>query len=108
MMRISFTSRSSFWPSAAVAACLTRVCAQYLSLGGPSDPKAVLRGFDDVALGPGETRQIELELTRRDICNWDTVTQDWLFTSYPKVVHVGASSRDIRLTGTLELPAGGL
>jgi beta-glucosidase len=74
---------------------------QYISLGGPTDPKIVLRGFDDLILDPGESETFTYEVTRRDISNWDTVSQNWVVSSYPKTVYVGASSRNLPLSGAL-------
>ncbi|KAI0023941.1 glycoside hydrolase family 3 protein [Xylariomycetidae sp. FL0641] len=77
----------------------------YLSLGGPDEPKVVLRGFDEVALEPGESRTVTFNLTVRDLSNWDTAAQDWRITEEPKTVFIGASSRDLRLNQTLDLSA---
>ncbi|KAJ3552376.1 hypothetical protein NPX13_g11130 [Xylaria arbuscula] len=73
----------------------------YLSLGGPNEPKVVLRGFDEVELEAGETKTVAFNVTYRDLSNWDTEAQDWKITDYPKTAYVGASSRDLRLNMTL-------
>ncbi|KAK5624993.1 hypothetical protein RRF57_000709 [Xylaria bambusicola] len=73
----------------------------YLSLGGPNEPKVVLRGFDEVELDAGETKTVAFNVTYRDLSNWDTEAQDWKVTSYPKIAYVGASSRDLRLHASL-------
>ncbi|KAI0404102.1 glycosyl hydrolase family 3 N terminal domain-containing protein [Xylaria palmicola] len=75
----------------------------YLSLGGPDEPKVVLRGFDEVELKAGETKTVAFNLTYRDLSNWDVEAQDWKVTSHLKTVYVGASSRDLRLHAELEL-----
>lgn len=49
----------------------------YIALGGPDDPKVQLRGFDRLTVNPGETACFTADITRRDISNWDTVTQNW-------------------------------
>lgn len=69
----------------------------YVSLGGPNDPKVQLRGFDKLFLKPGETGEFSVQLTRRDLSNWDVVTQDWYISDYPKKIYVGASSRKLHL-----------
>ncbi|RYC60055.1 hypothetical protein CHU98_g6175 [Xylaria longipes] len=74
----------------------------YLSLGGPAEPKVVLRGFEEVELEAGEKKTVAFNLTYRDLSNWDTEAQDWKVTSYPKTVYVGASSRDLRLHADIE------
>lgn len=79
----------------------TEIAQLYISLGGPTDPKVVLRGFDDLILDPGESETFTYEITRRDISNWDTVSQNWAISQYPKTVYVGASSRNLPLSGQL-------
>jgi hypothetical protein len=74
---------------------------QYISLGGPTDPVVQLRGFDDLILDPGESETFTYSLTRRDLSNWDTVSQNWVISGYPKKVHVGASSRNLPLSAVL-------
>ncbi|KAM0270416.1 hypothetical protein ACHAQH_009463 [Verticillium albo-atrum] len=73
----------------------------YLSLGGPTDPVVALRGFDDLILDPKESATFDVKLTRRDISNWDPVSQNWVVSSYPKTVYVGSSSRNLPLKGAL-------
>ena len=69
----------------------------YVSLGGPDDPKVVLRGFDRLHVEPGQTAPFTATLTRRDLSNWDTVTQDWVISRHPKTAFVGRSSRKLDL-----------
>ena len=52
-------------------------------------------------INPGESRQVRMELTRRDISNWDTASQNWVVTEHAKTIWVGSSSRDLPLTATL-------
>lgn len=73
----------------------------YLSLGGPNDPKVVLRDFDKVRVEPGRSAQVKLQLTRRDLSNWDTVLQDWVVSDYKKTAYVGRSSRQLDLKAEL-------
>lgn len=73
----------------------------YLSLGGPYDPKVVLRGFERLSVQPGMSATAHFDLTRRDVANWDVGRQDWVVSSHPKVVHVGSSSRTLVLEGAL-------
>jgi len=79
----------------------TEIVQLYVNLGGPNDPKVVLRAFDDLILDPGESETFTYQLTRRDLSNWDTVSQDWVITNYPKTVYVGASSRNLPLSAVL-------
>ncbi|KAK7745133.1 glycoside hydrolase 3 [Diatrype stigma] len=74
-----------------------------LYLAIPGSPPKQLRGFDKVALGPGESAPVHFELTRRDFSVWDVVSQSWLVQEGSYTIFVGASSRDIRLTHKLEV-----
>lgn len=62
----------------------------------------VLRGFDRVALEPGEAKEIKMELTKQDLGLWDINNR---FTVEPGdfEVQVGASSQDIRLRGRFRI-----
>ncbi|KAI7330793.1 glycoside hydrolase family 3 protein [Hortaea werneckii] len=73
----------------------------YLSLGRPYDPKIVLRGFERLSIRPGETVKATFDLKRRDLSNWDTVSQNWQITDYPKTIYVGSSSRKLPLSAVL-------
>lgn len=73
----------------------------YVSLGGPNDPKVVLRGFDRLSIEPGQTVTFSADLQRRDLSNWDTDCQDWVVSSHPKTVLVGPSSRNLPLSQAL-------
>jgi beta-glucosidase len=78
------------------------VAQVYVSLGGPNDPKVVLRGFEKVRdIAPGASATFSVDITRRDVSNWDTVSQNWVISSYPKTVYVGSSSRKLPLSGAL-------
>ena len=77
------------------------VAQLYISLGGPYDPKVVLRGFQRLSIQPNMTANFHVDITRRDISNWDTTTQNWVISSYPKTIHVGSSSRKLFLNATL-------
>jgi beta-glucosidase len=79
---------------------------QYVQLGGEDNPWGVLRGFDEVELEPGETKTVTFSLTRRDVSNWNTTTQNWEITDHEKVVFVGSNVRDIHLNATLPAPEG--
>jgi len=79
----------------------TEIPQLYISLGGPTDPKVVLRAFDDLILDSGESGTFKYEITRRDLSNWDTETQNWVISNYPKTVYVGSSSRTLPLSAKL-------
>ncbi|KIW06196.1 hypothetical protein, variant [Verruconis gallopava] len=75
----------------------------YVSRGGPNDPVRDLRGFDRLTIAPGASATFTANLTRKDLSNWDPASQNWVITSYPKTVYVGASSRNLALNATLDL-----
>jgi beta-glucosidase len=77
------------------------VAQLYVSLGGANDPKVVLRGFDRITIAPGASATFQVDLTRRDVSNWDVVSQNWVVTSSPKTVWVGASSKNLPLSAPL-------
>jgi len=79
----------------------TEIPQLYVSLGGPTDPVRVLRGFDDIQLNPGKSATVTFQLTRRDLSNWDPASQNWVQSSYPKTIYVGSSSRILPLSQQL-------
>jgi beta-glucosidase len=72
-----------------------------LYLGIPGAPPKQLRGFDKLALAPGQTGTTQFELTKRDFAVWDVTLQQWVVQAGEHHVYVGASSRDIRLRGKI-------
>ena len=68
--------------------------------------ETVLRGFERVALKAGETKRVQFQLWPRDLMLLD---RDMRWRVEPGRFHVlvGASSEDIRLTGTFEIRATG-
>jgi len=84
----------------------TAIPQLYLQLGGNENPNAVLRGFDEVSLAPGETRSVVFELTRRDLSNWNVTSQNWEIWDREKTVFVGESVNRIRLNTSLPAPPG--
>ncbi len=79
------------------------VAQLYISLGGPDDPVVALRGFERLTIAAGQSVTFTADLTRRDVSNWDTVSQNWVISQYPKKVYVGASSRKLTLSATLDM-----
>lgn len=77
-----------------------------LYLGIPDAPIRQLRGFERVPLNAGETKIVTFALTRRDLSIWDVVMQQWRVQRGEYGVWIGASSRDLRLNGTLSVGGG--
>ncbi|MEU8230635.1 glycoside hydrolase family 3 C-terminal domain-containing protein [Actinoplanes sp. NPDC048967] len=70
-------------------------------------PEQELRAFTQVALGPGESAPVTLTLGARAFAFWHEAARSWVVEGGEFGVRVGASSRDIRLTGTVTLAGQG-
>ncbi|OTA66143.1 glycoside hydrolase family 3 protein [Hypoxylon sp. EC38] len=73
----------------------------YVDLGGDNPPRQ-LRDFARIHLEPGESATFHGNLTRRDLSNWDVVSQNWVISEEPKTVYVGSSSRKLPLKAELK------
>lgn len=78
-------------------------------LGAPANPPAgvefavrALAAFDRISLGRGEKRTLRLHVPARQLQYWSPT--GWTRVTGPRSVYVGASSRDIRLAGTINVP----
>ena len=75
-----------------------------LYLGFPAsagEPPQLLRGFQKMLIEKGDTKIFQLPLSDRDLSIWDVKTHGWVVVKGEFKMFVGASSRDIRLTGKL-------
>jgi beta-glucosidase len=68
-------------------------------------PVRELKGFAKVDLDPGQATMVELTLTARDLSYWSTTLNDWTLEGGQLELAVGASSRDLRLTTTVDIAA---
>ncbi|PQE07866.1 beta-glucosidase M protein [Rutstroemia sp. NJR-2017a WRK4] len=75
------------------------VAQLYVTLGGYRQ----LRGFEKVFVGRNGSAEVSFGLTRRDLSSWDVQAQEWVLKEGEYEVAVGASSKDLRLVGTLSL-----
>ena len=66
-------------------------------------PLNELRGFHAVPLEPGESREVSFTLGYRDFAYFHPVLKRWYVETGPAEILVGASSRDIREQGSVEL-----
>lgn len=71
--------------------------------GSPETPTRQLRGFDKLKLEPGASATAIFNIKRKDLSVWDSRTQNWIVPAGSFKVEVGASSRDLRLTGSLSV-----
>jgi beta-glucosidase len=67
----------------------------------PASPPKQLRGFSKLSLAASASGTVTFNLRRKDLSYWDTPSQTWILPAGTFNVYVGASSRDIRLSGTM-------
>ncbi|KAJ5437494.1 Glycoside hydrolase superfamily [Penicillium cf. griseofulvum] len=61
-------------------------------------PERVLRNFSKVLLQPGETKNVKMKLTRKDLSYWSVRAQNWVLPIEGKFrIWAGRSSRDLPL-----------
>jgi beta-glucosidase len=60
-----------------------------------------LAGFGNVYLKPGQQQYVTIRIDRRDLSYWDSGADRWVTPTGDVPIRIGASSRDIRLTGHL-------
>lgn len=79
------------------------VAQLYLEFPAEADePVRQLRGFENTELlAAGDSETVGFALKRRDLSVWDTIARDWKVVRGTYVVHVGASSRDLRVVGNV-------
>lgn len=93
---ILYTVTASITNTGSVAG--DEVAQLYVSLGGPYDAVVQLRGFERLSIQPNETTLFTVDLTRRDLSNWDIDVQNWRISNYTKTIFVGSSSRKLHLS----------
>ena len=64
---------------------------------GVQFPVRALVAFDRVHLDPNESKTIQLHVAQRQLQYWSTAHHQWTTATGPRVLSVGASSRDLRL-----------
>jgi len=64
---------------------------------GTPRPRMQLAAFAAVTIAPGESVVVELDADPRSFAYWDTEQDDWTVEPGKYGIHVGRSSRDIRL-----------
>ncbi|MCC8104241.1 MAG: glycoside hydrolase family 3 C-terminal domain-containing protein [Clostridiales bacterium] len=71
--------------------------------GAARRPLQELKGYEKVALQPGETKTVTMTIDYRSLAWYSTQLHDWYAASGEYEVLIGASSRDIRLSAALHL-----
>ena len=71
-------------------------------------PVHELKGFEKIALNPGETGTVSFELDKRSFAWFNEAISDWYAAGGEYVIEIGKSSRDIVLTETIEVKGDAL
>ena len=66
-------------------------------------PQKELKGFAKTALKAGESKRVCISLNARSFAYYSTVLDKWHVENGTFEIYVGASSRDIRLAGKIEI-----
>lgn len=66
-------------------------------------PERELKGFVKVALDPGSSARIEIDLDARAFSYWHPRLRNWVAEPGAFTITVGASSRDLRLSSTVTI-----
>lgn len=73
-----------------------------LYLSQSPEPEYRLKAFDKITLAPGESRCVTLTLPLAESGRWDEATHSFAIPAADNLaIRIGASSRDIRLTGNI-------
>ena len=68
-------------------------------------PVQELKGFEKIALMPGQTRTVTFKLDLRSFAYYDVATKGWIADPGAYTIRVGSHSRDVRLSGMVDLLA---
>lgn len=66
-------------------------------------PEKELKGFEKVELQPGEEREVSFLLDKRAFAYYEPKIHDWFVEDTAAEILIGASSRDIRLSETVQI-----
>ena len=66
-------------------------------------PDKELKGFEKISLEPGETKTVTMTLDHRSFAWYHTDLKDWYAASGKYDILIGASSRDIRLSESVQM-----
>jgi beta-glucosidase len=72
-------------------------------------PMAVrsLSGFARVSLAPGESKSVQIHIPVRQLSYWSEDHNAWVIAGGTRAISVGASSRDLRLQGSVQIAGDG-
>ncbi|MCD8161549.1 MAG: glycoside hydrolase family 3 C-terminal domain-containing protein [Clostridiales bacterium] len=66
-------------------------------------PVRELKGFEKIYLEPGEEKEVSFVLDGRAFAYYEPKIHDWFVESKTAMIEIGASSRDIRLSGSVTI-----
>jgi beta-glucosidase len=69
--------------------------------GVPMPPRS-LAGFTRVELAPGKAERVRVHVPERQLEYWSVEERNWTRPAGRRPIYVGASSRDVRLSGVIE------
>lgn len=72
-------------------------------IGIENRPEKELRGFEKIALQPGETKTVTFSLSYRSFAYFNEIAHDWFVESGIYHICVGSSSRDLPLCQPIEI-----
>ena len=73
----------------------------HMRKSGVRRPVRELKGFEKVTLCPGESKQVCFTIDMRTLAYYEPRIHDWFLENGEGVIEIGASSRDIRLCGSI-------
>ncbi len=83
------------------------VAQLYVGIPSPSqtvpEPPNWLKGFQKIALTPGQTGPVQLTLSMRSFAYWDVTSESWRVAPGTYQIKVGDSSRNILLQGLVTI-----
>jgi beta-glucosidase len=97
---VSFTVRNT---GARAGAEVAQVYAGDCPRGGTRPPRQ-LAGFTKVALEPGASARVTVELAPEALASWSPEARAWVGAECELPLLVGSSSRDVRLSGNVPPP----
>ncbi|MGT2756167.1 glycoside hydrolase family 3 C-terminal domain-containing protein [Streptococcus ovuberis] len=66
-------------------------------------PVRELKGFEKIALAPGESKEVTFTLTKRSFAEYNTLLHDWYVPSGDYVIEIGKDSRTIVLSQNISV-----
>jgi beta-glucosidase len=82
---------------------VVQVYVGFPSTSAIPQPPRQLKGFEKIALRPGQSRRVRLKLDARSFSHWDVNAHDWKVEPGTYRIMVGSSSRNIRLQDSLRV-----